>query len=143
MCKMKMRLNVKWGVMGKGPEKLSEKWSLITSLSGCSLEQKLQSVQEFRRAQSQPWRVPGRADWPSVTDPAQHPPWQATDRPRVPGWARSIRTRVTPDSVTAVGGAGPGLVGLLWRTRAPSRIDVVNLYIRYVKINLNGYKRRT
>jgi hypothetical protein len=29
------------GVMGKGPEKLSEKWLLITSLSGCSLEQKL------------------------------------------------------------------------------------------------------
>jgi hypothetical protein len=25
MCKMKMRLDVKWGVMGKGPEKLSEK----------------------------------------------------------------------------------------------------------------------
>jgi hypothetical protein len=25
MCKMKMRLDVKWGVMGKGSEKLSEK----------------------------------------------------------------------------------------------------------------------
>jgi hypothetical protein len=43
--------------MGKGPEKLSEKWLLITSLSGCSLEQKLQSVQELRRAPSQPWGV--------------------------------------------------------------------------------------
>jgi hypothetical protein len=74
MCKMKMQLNVKWGVMGKGPEKLSEKWLLITSLSGCSLEQKLQSVQEFRRAQSQPWRVPSQARLAFCDGPSPAPP---------------------------------------------------------------------
>jgi len=57
---------------------------------------------------------PGR---PSMTDPARHPPRRATDRPGVPGRARSIRTRVMPGFVTAVGGVGPGPVGLLWRTR--------------------------
>jgi hypothetical protein len=69
------------------------------------------------RALSQPWGCragPGRA---SVTDSAQCPPRRVTDRPGVSGRARSVRTRITPDSVTAVGGAGPGPVGLLWRTR--------------------------
>ncbi len=55
--------------------------------------------------------------WPSVTDPARHPPRQATNRSGVPGRARSVRTRVTPGSVTAVGVAGSGSIGLLWRTR--------------------------
>jgi hypothetical protein len=48
-------------------QKLSEKWLLITSLNGCSLEQKLQSVQELRRASSQPWGVSGRA-WSAFYD---------------------------------------------------------------------------
>jgi hypothetical protein len=35
---------------------------------------------------------------------------------------------LTPGSITAMGGVGPGPVGLLWRTRAPSQTDVMNLY---------------
>jgi hypothetical protein len=57
---------------------------------------------------------PGR---PSVTDPARHPPRWATDRLGVSGQVRSVRTRVTSGSVTAVGGAGPGSVALLWWTQ--------------------------
>jgi hypothetical protein len=51
-----------------------------------------------------------RAGRPSVTDPAWHPPRQA----------RSVEIRES-DRV------GPDLVDLLWRTRAPSRTDIVNL----------------
>jgi len=47
-------------------------------------------------------------DRPSVTDPARHPPRRATDRLGVSGRARSVHTKVTPSSVTAVGGVGLG-----------------------------------
>jgi len=102
-------------------------------------------------------------DWPArsagpgpvgLMDPARHPPRQATDRPGVPGWVRSVHTRVTPGSVTTVRGVELGPVDLLWRTRpdtppqratdrpgvpgwarsawrtrAPSQTDVMNLHI--------------
>jgi len=49
------------------------------------------------------WAGPGR---PYVTNPVRHPPRWMTNRPGVPGRARSVRTRVTLGSVTAVGVPG-------------------------------------
>jgi hypothetical protein len=55
---------------------------------------------------------PGR---PSVTELAQH-------------FARRARSVQIRES----GSAGPGPVGLLWWTRAPSQMNVVNLYIKFI-----------
>jgi hypothetical protein len=49
----------------------------------------------------------------------------------MPGWARSVE-------ISSSGNAGPGPIGCLWRTRAPSRTDVVKLYIRCVCIKFEN-----